>query len=520
MSSKDSYIQYSFDPYKWVEEGTKIASDNNLPLETTQNTVTSNTTIVRDSNKYGYKSNDSKSFEQQFDINTGLSTFLDQPLLDIVEENVQDIKSDLDLGGDITPAKLKFTSRAIGVFDFSQASIGLIRPVEYYSESTNRVIDSSKVFQSTLGKIKYSYYLVDGKERIVQKRQRGTTEMVSNCPELKVLKDETTQLYLPYLNGKVVNECKGYRLKYATTNKKVYAIREKKGGGIAPYVDLYFTSGENWKYNPEQMLISMMPNLMLARVLERSGVRIRIFCIFPQNIGGTRLYKIFMMKNYGETVDINKISTFTSDTRFFRYYMWNASSGWNFKMTNSKQYGGSDGGMVSHKYIERTSMPYLRNYVSSMIERGSFPSQVVDKRLMLFSGLKSEVGQKLNSDETKEEIAEQFSRISDYVQLQLSKTPNKVFKSIIKRLEQKGDGKSKIKSYLDDMITQSLSTTSEIRTTTLTELDEQLKTQAITKTEYDNMFREQVQLDTREYQDEILEERNKYFEMINKNLGL
>ena len=181
--------------------------------------------------------------------------------------------------------------------------------------------------------------------------------MVSNCPELKVLKDETTQLFLPFLNGKIVNECKGYRLKYATTNKKVYAVREKKGGGIAPYVDLYFTSGENWRYNPEQMLISMMPNLMLARVLERSGVRVRIFCIYPQNIGGTRLYKIFMIKNYGETVDINKISTFTSDTRFFRYYMWNASTGWNYKMTNNKNYGGSDGSMVGHDYIERTTMP-------------------------------------------------------------------------------------------------------------------------------------------------------------------
>lgn len=519
MSSRESYIQFSFDPYKWVEEGTKIADDNNLPKATTENSATRNTDKVREANKYGYKSNDNRSFSEQFDINTGLSTFLDQPLLDIVEENVSDIKSELDLGGDITPAKLKFTSRAIGVFDFSQASIGLIRPVEYYSESTNKIIDSSKVFQSTLGKIKYSYYLVDGEERIVQKRQRGTTEMVSNCPELKVLKDETTQLFLPFLNGKIVNECKGYRLKYATTNKKVYAVREKKGGGIAPYVDLYFTSGENWRYNPEQMLISMMPNLMLARVLERSGVRVRIFCIYPQNIGGTRLYKIFMIKNYGETVDINKISTFTSDTRFFRYYMWNASTGWNYKMTNNKNYGGSDGSMVGHDYIERTTMPYVRNFVSAMIDRGDFPSQVVNKRLMLFSGLRADEKQKLNSDETKEEIAKVFSRISDYVQLQLSKTPNKVFKSIIKRLEQKGDSKSDIKRYLDNMITQSLSTTSEIRSIELSKLDEQLKTQAITKDAYDRMFREQVQLDTKEYQDDILEERNKYLEMINKNIS-
>ena len=69
------------------------------------------------------------------------------------------------------------------------------------------------------------------------------------------------------------------------------------------------------------------------------------------------------------------------------------------------------------------------------------------------------------------------------------------------------------------MITQSLSTTSEIRSIELSKLDEQLKTQAITKDAYDRMFREQVQLDTKEYQDDILEERNKYLEMINKNIS-
>ena len=519
MTSADNYIQFSFDPYDWVSEGIKIADDNNLTKPSSEQSVTSNRTIVRGANKKGYKPNDSRSFEEQFDLNTGLSTFLDQELLEEVESNVQDINSQLDLGGDITPAKLKFTSRAIGVFDFSQASNGLIRPVEYYSELEKKVIDSKDVFQSTLGSIDYSYYILDEKEVVVQKRQKGTTEMVENCPELKVLNDAKSSLFLPFLNGKIVTECKDFRLKFSTTNKKVYAVREKKGGGIAPYVDLYFTSGENYDWNPEQMLISMMPNLMLARVLERSGVRVRIFCMFPQDISGTWLLKIFMIKNYGETTDINKISTFTSDTRFFRYWMWNASAGWNFKMTNgSRNYGGSQGRMIPHEEIETIAMPFIRNFVADKIDRGEFPSQVVDKRLMLFSGLKSEEGQSLTSAETKLQIANSFKSISDYVQIQLTKTPNKVIKDIINRKKADGESNSQIKTYLDGVITQAMSTTSQIRTQSLSEIDEELRSGIIDKDRYFDKYRTQVQRDTQEYQNEIIEERNKYLQMIENNL--
>jgi|TARA_R110001599_G_scaffold116833_1_gene284697 hypothetical protein len=519
MTSADNYIQFSFDPYDWVSEGIKIADDNNLTKPSSEQSVTRNREIVRGANKTGYKPNDSRSFDEQFDLNTGLSTFLDQELLEAVEDNVQDINSELDLGGDLSPSKLKFTSRAIGVFDFSQASNGLIRPVEYYSELEKKVIDSSDVFQSSLGSVDYNYYNLDDKEVVVQKRQKGTTEMVENCPELKVLNDAKSSLFLPFLNGKIVTECKGFRLKFSTTNKKVYAIREKKGGGIAPYVDLYFTSGENFQMNPEQMLISMMPNLMLARVLERSGVRVRIFCMFPQNIGGEWLLKIFMIKNYGETTDINKISTFTSDTRFFRYWMWNASAGWNFKMTNgSRNYGGSEGSMIPHGKIETVGMPYIRNFVADKIDRGEFPSQVVDKRLMIFSGLRASEDQSLTSDDTKLQIANSFKKASDYVQIQLSKTPNKVIKEIIKKRKADGESDYKISTYLNGVITQAMSTTSQIRTQSLSEIDEELRSGIIDKNEYFNKYRTQVQRDTQEYQNEIIEERNKYLQMVENNL--
>tara|TARA_R110002153_G_scaffold72047_1_gene188878 strand:- start:65 stop:667 length:603 start_codon:yes stop_codon:yes gene_type:complete len=199
--------------------------------------------------------------------------------------------------------------------------------------------------------------------------------------------------------------------------------------------------------------------------------------------------------------------------------MWNASAGWNFKMTNgSRNYRGSQGRMIPHEEIETIGMPFIRNFVADKIDRGEFPSQVVDKRLMLFSGLKSEEGQSLTSAETKLQIANSFKRISDYVQIQLSKTPNKVIKDIINSKKADGESNSQITQYLDGVITQAMSTTSQIRTQSLSEIDEELRSGIIDKNEYFNKYRTQVQRDTQEYQNEIIEERNKYLQMIENNL--
>jgi two-component sensor histidine kinase len=137
---------------------------------------------------------------------------------------------------------------------------------------------------------------------------------------------------------------------------------------------------------------------------------------------------------------------------------------------------------------------------------------------MLFSGLKSEEGQSLTSAETKLQIANSFKSISDYVQIQLTKTPNKVIKDIINRKKADGESNSQIKTYLDGVITQAMSTTSQIRTQSLSEIDEELRSGIIDKDRYFDKYRTQVQRDTQEYQNEIIEERNKYLQMIENNL--
>lgn len=517
VEAKNHFIGFGFDPYKWIDDGIKIAEDNNLPQRSLSSVTSSSQVSIKDYNKYGYKANSNLSVEQQFNVNSGLGSFLDSELLGKVEDMYTNISAKLDLGGDIKPSRIKFTDRPLGIFTFSQASKGLIRPVEYYSFEDNSVIDSNLVFKGSINDLEYYFYIKDSKQVLVERRQEGTTEMVKHSPLLKVEKDEISGLFLPYDNeGKIVNKSNRYALRFASTNKKVYAYRTKSGGGVSPYVDLYIASGQNWNYDPEQMLIQAMPNIMLGRILEKSGVKVRIFGYFNQNISGTIIDKFFMIKNYGEPIDLNKLCVFLADTRFFRYYLWNACEGWNYKIMGDKSgYGGSAGSMMGTETFNREIMPFVRNYVSYKISSGDFPTQLVNKKLMLFGGLNVDSDQKFDTDATQEQITDRFYSLIDYIQMQLSKNPRAVLQEIVKREKNRNKSDREIKRYVRDSITDVLTPTNGTSKETPLELKKKLDDNKLSKSEYDNKLRIAIQLDTQEEADLIIEEREKLLGILN-----
>lgn len=520
-NGNNTYFQFSFDPYKWIEEGTAIAEKEGLGKSVNISSVTQNSTKQgKNYNWYGYKADSNKSVEEQLGLNSGLGSFLDQDLLKTVESLYRNINAQLDLGGDIKPARIKFTDKPIGVFDFSQASKGLIRPVEYFSLEDDKTINPDLVQKGELNGNEFYYYMKKEKQVVVERRQEGTTAIAKNCDNVKVKKNEKLKLFLPYRDGDVLLKCGEYKLRFTSTNKKVYAVREKKGGGIAPYVDLYLSCGSNQNYNPESMLIQMMPNLLLGRILEKSGVRVRIFAYFVQNID-SKVYtnSFFMIKNYGEPIDINKIAIFTSDTRFFRYWMFNAKQGWNFQMTKSKNYGGSDGSMYFAEEWTRNIMPMVRNYVSYKIQVGEFPSQVVNKKLMIFGGLKSESNEKINSPETEKKIISKFYKLLDYISIQLSNTPTQVIKDIVKRERDNGKDDRDILKDLRDAITDILTPTGR-QEKSIQEINEQFKNGEIDKDLYERAIEVNSKLDTEEEINEIIDERIRYESIAKKVLGI
>jgi hypothetical protein len=524
FSYTNNYIKFGFDPYEFIRDGIDLALQNNLGIYIDENRVVGsaqpNTAKARRKpyNWFGYNSSSTLSVTQQFDINI-LGAFIDQELINEFEDVFSEINAKLDLGKDSKPARIKFTDKPIGVFSFSQASKGLIRPVEYFSLEEKKIIDPKKVFSRKEFGDYFLYYLIEGEEYEVQRRQEGTTAISEVCPSVKIKYDETTKLFLPFdQENKIVNKCEDKKLRFTSTNKKVYAFREKKGGGVAPYVDLYIPIGGNSDFDPEQMLIRAVPSIILGRLLEKSGVRVRIFAIYNQrqnNSPENNIVLAFKVKDYGETTDVNKLAVFSADPRFFRYHLFNSSIGHNFSLINSNNVR-PDNSQAYYSDFNEVILPTIRNVVDYKIKIGEFPSQVVDKRLMIYGGVNSSPNEEISNASVEERIINSFYSNMDYIQLNLSKTPRVIMQEIIKRLKSKNKTDFQIKNYLQNLITNVYSTTSQIQTKTPKQLKEELDSKAITQNEYDNQLRVQIQLDTKEDQDQVREGRNKNLAILNE----
>jgi hypothetical protein len=332
------------------------------------------------------------------------------------------------------------------------------------------------------------------------------------------MEDENSKLILPYdSDGKIVNECKGNKLRYATTTKKVYAYREKKGGGIAPYVDLYISTGGLGSIEPEQMIIRSLPNILLSRILEKAGVRVRIFAYWSnRDYNRDRDFNtMFMLKNYGETIDLNKIAVFSSDTRFYRYWLANSTVGWYKFMCGDGRSGFDTTGTLDPSTFMRDILPMVRNYVSYQINVGQFPSQVVNKKLMLFANMDVDSGDDIESPDIEKKVIQKFYSILDYIQMQLSNTPRKVLQDIIKREKDNGKSEIEIKGYIRSAITDVLSPTKEFQKQSPAELKKLLESGSLSKDEYDERLRVEIMLDTRKDADDIIEEREKLLNILN-----
>jgi hypothetical protein len=192
-----NYIKFGLDPYEFIREGIDLAVKNNLGIYRTENGVINsgdaNTSKARRKpyNWNGYNSASSLSASEQLDINM-LGAFIDQDLISEFEDVFSEINAKLDLGKDSKPARIKFTDKPIGVFSFSQASKGLIRPAEFYSFFENKLIKPENVFLKKEYEKDFFYYILENEEYEVQRRQEGTTKMVESCPFLNVKYDENS----------------------------------------------------------------------------------------------------------------------------------------------------------------------------------------------------------------------------------------------------------------------------------------------------------------------------------------
>jgi len=413
---------------------------------------------------YGYDPNSALSLTEQYSYDE-LKMFSDMPLLTDAINKFDIIKRGLDLGGDFDASKIKFTSLPRGVFNFGLASKGLIRKTEFYDVERKEVIDEKIVKQEELNNIVIFYYLRSGAKHFVRKQQKGTMLVKDNFLDVDVNYDENQKIWLPYKNGKVFNGSGKNMLSYSTTTKKGYMYREKLGGGVSPYVDLFVGVNGLQNLDTENMLAKNLSAFIVADILEKAGVKVRIYGLRTYNDNNNSPNVVFIayaLKEYGEQIDFGRLASFTSDKRFFRVNLWRIASALRKMETGSyKQgkgislYGGSD-----DLY---NSFTMFKNWVFNKKGTVQFDTKINDKNLMVLSGLPTvDSNDRLtgrNADDTFKKIEQEVYRTLDYVGMLLTKNPKAFVGKIYKREKDNPryyDAKRQIKEYLENLITSNL----------------------------------------------------------------
>ena len=205
---------------------------------------------------------------------------------DLVQETLEEIKGiqkNIDLGGALNKARLKITDNPSGVFDFGLASLGLIRVVEFYSENLSKAHPGAYISENLLpgvvpnelvdqddGKF---YTVYEGKTFECQKRQKGTTFILTANPRLKLVDVGGMMVPENYQSKEALKD-----LKFSSTNKKSYIEFDRKGGTV-PYLDfvipMQFLSG--YLGDPLSSLTAQLPVMLLTNFLNQAGVQTRIY---------------------------------------------------------------------------------------------------------------------------------------------------------------------------------------------------------------------------------------------------
>jgi hypothetical protein len=225
--------------------------------------------------------------------NTSSRSF--QNAKNITSNILENIKTFINIGGLYKQDRIIITEDDRGVFDFGLASLGLYRPIEFYSEKLkidiengivenpyklqkypNGLINANDVIKKIIGeKILYNFKL-GNKTYLCERRQKGTTLVFNTFYNLCYLSSNIDGIIMPFNkeNNKVFNGEGKIRLKYASSNKKSYLIYNKKNDNVK-YVDIFIPV--NFLTIPDDgRVVALITPLIIAGALEQYGIKVRI----------------------------------------------------------------------------------------------------------------------------------------------------------------------------------------------------------------------------------------------------
>jgi hypothetical protein len=263
------------------------------------------------------KFDDYKSFTDY--LNTPNTKF--EKIKDISKIFVENIKSLINLGGLFSNDKIIVTEDTRGVFDFGLASLGLYRPVEFYSkdlyndiisgkiENPNKkldleigVVNPDMINKKIIGNITTFMFSYLGKNYDCERRQKGATKVFNNFSNECFLKPNSDGILITYyLNNKdkVFNGQGNIKLKYASSNKKSYLIYNKKDDSVKN-VDI-FMPVNFMGVSDGCRAIALLPAFLISSTLEEFGIQSRISALRMGSDSKTHITISIPVKDYTES---------------------------------------------------------------------------------------------------------------------------------------------------------------------------------------------------------------------------
>jgi len=240
----------------------------------------------------------------------------------VTEDLSANLKELVNLGGSFKKSRIIITDDSRGIFDFSLASQGLFRPIEFYSPEYKDYVDSvgenefsylgepigvippQRVYKTkdSFGGYIYYFSAINNKNFTCIRRQKGTTAVYNNLSDKCFLKTNEQGIEIPFNlkePEKVYNGVKPNRLKYASSTKKAY-LKFEKESETTKFVD-FFVPINFLMVNDTNRILNILPVILAASSLESFNIKVRINALRTGVVDG-QIYETISMpvKEYDE----------------------------------------------------------------------------------------------------------------------------------------------------------------------------------------------------------------------------
>lgn len=432
-------------------------------------------------------------------INTTDKDFVDAK--DLTKNIIDNIDSFVNIGGVLEKDKIKISEDKRGVFDFSLASLGLYRPIEFFSKKLFEDIQSGKtqnpfkiqgladgvvnpnfVSKNTFGDEVIYLFKNDNQNYECERRQRGATSVFNTYSDECYLASNQDGIVLTYnlKDKKVFNGRGRTKLKYASSNKKSYLVYNKKDDNVK-YVDIFIPINLLVSTENDRRFLTLIPPLLVAGALEKNGISVRISAmrigtdesILTSISIPVKDYNVSIEENFNEI--FNLLGQRSVGEEFFAFFKTYAQA--NSKQTRQQKNEGAYFSELGYNYYDYMieMMQRYKNWAKENVDKDFINTKVTNENFQFAinspSGGVSDVVDYKFIAQNIHKILFDFYYYIDFLAIEMiplenlvgeiyqrfndDKTFNSIF-TIPKSNEQK---KKVIKSYIIRMLVEKYATT-------------------------------------------------------------